>query len=365
MLNLQHVDSHQTTPSSVNRKRKIPPNKTKKLKMTPPALLLERRGSVPSDLPSDNRTNQLERQAHMLQQCGCTCTCDDTYRVRQFSLSPRGLKKSEDVFRTRHSSSGSCLSFTDSMEGMHEVFRHRTDRKSSKDSGVGSSDMDYGRVYRVAILGTGGVGKSSLLKQFVTSDFVDTYDSDPFTDEGEEDEMTVCVSVNKHETELYFFCAENVQEASIPDVDAFIIVYAVADRSSFAEAEDLLLQLHKKKLTQPVVIVGNKSDLVRARTVSTHEGKLVATVYGAKHIETSAVLKHQVDELLVGVTTQLRMRSGLDADIESKLDKIKGRSGDKKTIFRSNSAKELKELLKRVFIKSDRRRSGHMDLYEL
>ena len=38
------------------------------------------------------------------------------------------------------------------------------------------------------------------------------------------------------------------------------------------------------------------------------EGKKLATSFGAKFIETSAGLQHNVDELLVGVLKQIRLR---------------------------------------------------------
>ncbi|XP_013412267.1 GTP-binding protein RAD-like, partial [Lingula anatina] len=67
---------------------------------------------------------------------------------------------------------------------------------------------------------------------------------------------------------------------------------------------------HSESRTCPTILVGNKNDLVRSRLVSADDGKLIATLYDAKYIETSAVLKHQVDELLVGILTHLKQRTG-------------------------------------------------------
>ena len=53
------------------------------------------------------------------------------------------------------------------------------------------------------------------------------------------------------------------------------------------------------------VQVGNKVDLERSRQVAPEEGKELARSYEAKFIETSAGLKHNVDELLVGVIKQI------------------------------------------------------------
>ena len=60
------------------------------------------------------------------------------------------------------------------------------------------------------------------------------------------------------------------------------------------------------------VQVGNKVDLERSRQVAPEEGKELASSYEAKFIETSAGLKHNVDELLVGVLKQILLRQDPD-----------------------------------------------------
>ena len=55
--------------------------------------------------------------------------------------------------------------------------------------------------------------------------------------------------------------------------------------------------------------MGNKVDLERSRQVVSVEGKELARSYDAKFIETSAGLKHNVDELLVGVLFNIQYRN--------------------------------------------------------
>lgn len=50
---------------------------------------------------------------------------------------------------------------------------------------------------------------------------------------------------------------------------AFVMMYSVIDKSSFQRAEELLSRLHEQDLRgRPVILVGNKIDLVRSRVVS-------------------------------------------------------------------------------------------------
>ena len=58
------------------------------------------------------------------------------------------------------------------------------------------------------------------------------------------------------------------------DIEAFVVCYSVTDRSSFNFAVDLLDDLkNNQKHDAAVIVVANKSDLVRARRVS-FEGNL-------------------------------------------------------------------------------------------
>lgn len=59
------------------------------------------------------------------------------------------------------------------------------------------------------------------------------------------------------------------------DVDGFLIVYSITDRRSFQKSVDLLQEIsqHEESQHRAVVLVGNKSDLVRSRTVG-EDGKL-------------------------------------------------------------------------------------------
>ncbi|KAG8300694.1 hypothetical protein J6590_070722 [Homalodisca vitripennis] len=97
---------------------------------------------------------------------------------------------------------------------------------------------------------------------------------------------------------------------------AFCVVYSTSDRSSFQQAEQSLQFLWKTDAirSKAVILVANKTDLVRSRVVSTQDGKLMATAYDCKFIETSVGINHNVDELLVGILTQIRLKLDNPAD---------------------------------------------------
>lgn len=52
--------------------------------------------------------------------------------------------------------------------------------------------------------------------------------------------------------------------------DAYVLVYSVTDRGSFESASELRIQLRRARQAEdiPIILVGNKTDLVRCREVS-------------------------------------------------------------------------------------------------
>lgn len=64
-------------------------------------------------------------------------------------------------------------------------------------------------------------------------------------------------------------------EDSLKVGSAYVIVYSVTDRSSFDSAAELRITLRRTRQAEnlPIILVGNKSDLVRAREV-TVEGEV-------------------------------------------------------------------------------------------
>ncbi len=53
------------------------------------------------------------------------------------------------------------------------------------------------------------------------------------------------------------------------DYDAFVVVYSISDKASFNIAIDLLKCVRfSERHDQPMILVGNKSDLVRKRSIS-------------------------------------------------------------------------------------------------
>uniref|UniRef100_A0A667Y2N6 RRAD and GEM like GTPase 1 n=1 Tax=Myripristis murdjan TaxID=586833 RepID=A0A667Y2N6_9TELE len=169
------------------------------------------------------------------------------------------------------------------------------------------SQSDSDCVYRVVLLGDHGVGKTSLAGIFAgvtdkdEQSAEDTYER-TLTVDGEE---TTLIVMDTWESDTQ----EAEQDRCLKVGSAYVIVYSVTDRSSFDSAAELRITLRRARQAEnlPIILVGNKSDLVRSREVAV-EGRACAVVFDCKFIETSASLQHNVTELFEGVVRQIRLR---------------------------------------------------------
>uniref|UniRef100_A0A3P8TZH7 GTP-binding protein n=1 Tax=Amphiprion percula TaxID=161767 RepID=A0A3P8TZH7_AMPPE len=171
------------------------------------------------------------------------------------------------------------------------------------------SDSDC--VYRVVLLGDHGVGKTSLAGIFAgitekdEQPGEDTYER-TLTVDGEE---TTLIVMDTWENDKLGEAASSHNDC-LKVGSAYVIVYSVTDRSSFDSAAELRITLRRTRQAEnlPIILVGNKSDLVRSREVTVEEGRACAIVFDCKFIETSASLQHNVSELFEGVVRQIRLR---------------------------------------------------------
>ncbi|KAL8614722.1 hypothetical protein ACOMHN_017060 [Nucella lapillus] len=100
-----------------------------------------------------------------------------------------------------------------------------------------------------------------------------------------------------------------IQEGPEQLLDAFVVVFAINDHESFHTAEQLVRYLRVDYGTdRAILLAANKIDLVRKRKVTADEARMLATTFDCKYAETSAALNHHVDELLVGIITQIRLQ---------------------------------------------------------
>jgi len=153
-------------------------------------------------------------------------------------------------------------------------------------------------VYRVVLVGIGGVGKSCLTIQFIADRFVEDYDptlADSYrkqvTVDGEECLLDIFDTAGQED-----FSA--VRDQYMRTGDGFLCVYAVTLKNSFDEVATFHEHILRVKdvETIPFVLVGNKADLESSRVVSKADGEALAGRLKCKFMEASAKTKLNVHE---------------------------------------------------------------------
>ncbi|XP_022242740.1 uncharacterized protein LOC106460330 [Limulus polyphemus] len=240
----------------------------------------------------------------------------DFQRLRNFYVTPKGLVNRGDSFRCKSRSAHSVSSIgsqyfpSTTPPGSPNIYLSLPEVPKALSITVTDTER-----HRVLVVGASEVGKSSLTTQFTTSVYMCAYDNS----QDEENEKSVTVVLNGMESELVFVeCTaqdflDKVKDSpsSATNYDAYVAVYSVTNKRSFRKTKEIINNLMIMDITsnaKAAILVGNKTDLVRLRKVSMKEGQDLATAHSWKFIETSTGINHNVDELLVGILSQIRLK---------------------------------------------------------
>jgi len=148
--------------------------------------------------------------------------------------------------------------------------RRMSSRGQDSFDSCGSSVSEGGKVvYRVVVLGSSMVGKTSIISQFLYDSFISGYKET--VDEmyhGEFDVGGCELTLNIQDTGgSYVDDFPAMVDVSLASADAVLLVYSVADLRTFEEVSRLRDLVHSVKGEDiPIVVVGNKTDLPREIT---------------------------------------------------------------------------------------------------
>ncbi|XP_076010863.1 ras-related protein Rab-17-like isoform X2 [Genypterus blacodes] len=154
---------------------------------------------------------------------------------------------------------------------------------------------------KMVLLGSSGVGKSSLALRFGREEFRTTSP----TEGSAYLTRVVHMSNVTLRFEIWDTAGQDKYHSVTPlyyrGAHAALLVYDISKQETFVRAQVWLRELEKQYIPGSVVIwlVGNKGDLDQNRQVSVQEGETLANDRGLFFTETSALTGHQVSELLL------------------------------------------------------------------
>ena len=219
--------------------------------------------------------------------------------------------------------------------------------------------------YRFTILGSGNVGKSSIVQQFMENTFSNDYVStteNHLTHIIEYEEMLcVCLLVDTSGSDDF----PAMRKLSITKGNAFVVVYAINNRKSFERAKLFVNEIKRLKSDASeikIVFIGNKSDLEKEREVSyeegyeyasgIHEGNIVSsfTEATAKSYMSVENIFHKMLRLFTIPPAQIEVPVLMERANKNKQNSSKGKVTRKtskgliqRKSSRSNTAKKLQK----------------------
>jgi len=185
-------------------------------------------------------------------------------------------------------------------------------------------------LYKLVVLGDGGVGKTALTIQLCLNHFVESYDPTI------EDSYRKQVMIDGQSCMLEVLDTAGQEEYTalrdqwIRDGEGFVLVYSISSRPSFTRIHKFYKQIQRVKESSqdgspnypgsplstssssggsgpaPVMLVGNKCDRVTERAVSIQEGVALAKELGCDFLEASAKNCINVERAFFDVVRQLR-----------------------------------------------------------
>ena len=139
----------------------------------------------------------------------------------------------------------------------------------------------------IALIGSGGVGKTCLCRRLVQNEFDEAYNPSGI----EKWEKDLSVNNMNYHLNLIDTAGQDemvaIVDMACQDADAFVIVFSVAAKLTFEDVDKLIGRANDIKPGAPCILVGNKCDLPE-RDVTEADGQAKAQQYHAVYIEASA-----------------------------------------------------------------------------
>ncbi|XP_014478843.1 PREDICTED: ras-related protein Rap-1 [Dinoponera quadriceps] len=193
----------------------------------------------------------------------------------------------------------------------------RNDRLSESDNGGGKS-VESSIRHKIVVMGAAKVGKSAIINQFLYSTFTPKYKRTvEEMHHGDFNLSGIHLTLDILDTSgSYEFPA--MRDLSIKSADAFILVYDVNDSNTFLEVKTLRAQILNTKGAVPIVVVGNKVDLVEAKQAVESESTrdLVTMKWENGFVEVSAKENLNISQVFKELLIQAKLKYNLSPALQ-------------------------------------------------
>lgn len=174
--------------------------------------------------------------------------------------------------------------------------------------------MGEGKEYKVVVMGSGGVGKSSITLQLVQNIFTEKYDP-TIEDSYRKSLYEPSNPTTPYQLEILDTAGSeqfiSMRDLYIRNGDGFLLVYSQINPSTLKDLQSIYAQILRIKGSEakaPVVLVGNKQDLVEPGTSSLESARTMANKWGCPLVETSAKDKKSVEKAFLALIQEIEKK---------------------------------------------------------
>jgi len=197
---------------------------------------------------------------------------------------------------------------------------------------------------KILVVGAPGVGKSALVVRFLTKRYIGEYDHQ--SDSRYKNE--VLVDGDPVIFEICDTCPKSIEDLPSPETlnwaDGVVLVYSITERGSFNFVKQVWNIFQDVRSSQskevPMVLLGNKGDMVHLRQVSSEEGDILAKDFDCNFREVAAA--DQVNEIADAFHELCRdVHVARRKNKTSLLDRVLGGKGGMRSYHRGKSDSAL------------------------
>ena len=196
-------------------------------------------------------------------------------------------------------------------------------RMASEKGGTSSS------LHKVTVVGSGGVGKSALVLQFMSAEFMEDYEptiGDSYHKmvvlDGEGVQVIILDTAGQEDY-------ADIRDCDIRSGEGFLCVFSITERDSFQATQEFREQILRVNNDDTItfILVGNKCDVSAKRQVLQSDAQKRAESWNVPYVETSAKTGENVDKVFFDLIREILTRK-TDSDANGgklKKEKMKKR----------------------------------------
>ena len=176
------------------------------------------------------------------------------------------------------------------------------------------------KVLRLSILGDSKTGKSSIINRYLGNEFSE----DMISNIGIDKQELLMTMKDGNEMKIILWDTagqerfHSISSSTIKNSQGIIVCFSLVDANSFKNVSDWLSTIREESAKIPVVLFGNKCDLVDKRKVSEEDAKSFANRQGIPYFETSAKDNINLEEGLDKILEDAYAKSGRESGLKLK-----------------------------------------------